>query len=138
VDVGAEGGTNLRPYAYVAWGVGAVGFGMFAVLGTLGRADEKALKDDCPSVTTEPNLVMNPGVCLESDATQRKDDYEQKFVLADVGLVTGIIGAAAGTVLFLVSGDGSPAPSSSADSAKLQLDVSPTPGGAFATVAGAF
>jgi hypothetical protein len=138
VDAGAGGGTNLRPYAYVAWGVGAVGFGMFAVLGTLGRADEKALKDDCPSVTNEPNLVMNPGVCLESDAAQRKDDYEQKFLLADVGLVTGIVGAAAGTVLFLVSGDGSSEPSDSGDAAKLQLDVSPTPGGAFATVAGAF
>jgi hypothetical protein len=139
VDVGAEGPT-LRPYAYVAWGVGAVGFGMFAVLGTLGRADEQALQDDCPNITTDPALV-NPGagVCLKSTADERKADYEREFVLADVGLVTGIVGLAAGTALFIVSAaEGSSTDSASSRGHDLRVDVKPTTGGAFASVGGAF
>jgi hypothetical protein len=138
VDAGSPG-SSLRPYAYVAWGVGAVGLGTFAVLGTLGRADERALKDDCPSATEVPTLVM-PGVCAKSEADERKAIYEREFVLADIGLVTGIMGAAAGTVLFVLAAtDG---PSSSDDGASseagLHLDVSPAPGGGYASVGGVF
>jgi len=131
----------LLPFAYAAWGVGAVGFGVFAVLGTLGRADEQALKDDCPRVTPEaPQPVLDPGVCLQSDFDARQASYERKFVAADVGLVTGIVGAAAGTVLFILSAT-SGSSSKEADvgtSAALQFDVSPAPGGAWANVRGTF
>jgi hypothetical protein len=138
VDTGSPG-SSLRPYAYVAWGLGAVGLGTFAVLGTLGRADERALKDDCPSATEVAELVM-PGVCAASEADERKQIYEREFVLADIGLVTGIMGAAAGTVLFILAAtDGS---SSSADgsssAAGLHLDVAPAPGGGYASVGGVF
>jgi hypothetical protein len=81
VDTGSEG-SSLRPYAYVAWGLGAVGLGTFAVLGTLGRADEQALKDDCPAATTVPSLE-GPGVCAQSEADERKRIYEREFLLAD-------------------------------------------------------
>jgi hypothetical protein len=138
LDVGSEGST-LRPYAYVAWGVGAVGFGMFAVLGTLGRADERALKDDCPSVTTDPDLTM-PGVCLKERSDERKTIYEREFVLADIGLVTGIMGAAAGTVMFILAAadsGGSAAPDES-NAAAVHLDVAPTRDGGYATIRGSF
>jgi hypothetical protein len=140
-DVSPESSSSLRPYAYVAWGVGAIGLGAFAMLGTLGRADEQALKDDCPNATTDPALVSS-GVCYKADVDERKDDYERKFLFADIGLVTGIVGVAAGTTLFILSatdgGSSSAAARHTGNSARWQLDVSPTTGGAYASVAGAF
>ena len=139
-DVSPESSSSLRPYAYVAWGVGAIGLGAFAMLGTLGRADEQALKDDCPNATTDPALV-SPGVCYKADVDERKDDYEKKFLFADVGLVTGIVGIAAGTTLFILSatdGSSTAAAQRSEQSARWQFDVAPTTGGAYASVAGAF
>jgi hypothetical protein len=137
LDTGAESSTSLRPYAYVAWGIGAVGLGMFAVLGTLGRADEQGLKDDCPGATPDASQV-GPGVCLRATADDRKAIYEREFTFADVGLVTGIMGAAAGTVLFIISAPESPSTSGSEGAARLHLDMAPTVGGGFASVAGAF
>jgi hypothetical protein len=137
VDTGG-GGSELRPYAYVAWGVGAVGLGMFAVLGTLGRADERGLKDDCPRATPDPTLV-GPGICLKARSDDRKSIYEREFVLADIGLVTGIVGAAAGTVLFILAAtESSDGAAADVGPAALQLDVAPAPGGGYATVSGAF
>jgi hypothetical protein len=131
----------LRPYSYVAWGVGAVGLGTFAVLGTLGRADARELREECPEFTTEDTPNPPPGVCHQSTIDERKSSYEREFVFADVGLITGIIGAAAGTALFIMSEAG-PAPASAdaeLDSAKgLHFDVSPTSGGVRASVRGAF
>jgi hypothetical protein len=136
-DAGSEG-SSLRPYAYVAWGVGAVGFGMFAVLGTLGRADEKALQDDCPNVTTDQGLVVD-GVCLKATADDRKSDYEREFLLADVGLVTGIVGIAAGTALFIVSATGDSKTDTASNGGRdLKVDISPRAGGAFASLGGSF
>jgi hypothetical protein len=137
VDTGSSS-SSLRPYAYVAWGLGAVGLGTFAVLGTLGRADERALKDDCPMATRVPALE-GPGVCAQAEADDRKSIYEREFLLADVGLVTGIMGAAAGTVLFILSATGGSGSSTDGGSeAGLKLDVSPTPGGGYASVGGVF
>lgn len=141
-DTGASNDEGaLLPFAYAAWGVGAVGVGVFAVLGTLGRADEQGLKDDCPRVIAEaPPEALDPGVCLQSTFDKRQSKYEHEFVAADVGLVTGIVGAAAGTVLFILSAT-SGSSSEEVDvgtSAGLQLDVGPAPGGAWANVRGTF
>jgi hypothetical protein len=129
----------LRSYAYVAWGVGAVGLGVFGVFGTLGQADAKSLKEDCPEVTPDPEAVA-PGTCLESDAEERESSYKTKNLIADVGLVTGIVAAVGGTALFILSATESPSsPSSGTPStAGLRLDLGPTRGGAWASVAGAF
>lgn len=139
LDASPSSGSTLRPYAYVAWGVGAVGLGAFAVLGTLGRADERGLKDDCPRATTDPAAVA-PGVCLESSANDRKAIYEREFLLADVGLVTGIVGAATGTVLFILAATESPSSDTAGadDGAGLRWDLTPRPGGGYATVGGHF
>lgn len=139
VDTGSPG-SSLRPYAYVAWGLGAVGIGTFAVLGTLGRADEQALKDDCQNGATPDINAVRPGTCYLPRADERKAIYEREFLLADVGLVTGIMGAAAGTVLFILSAtDGSSASSAAeGDEAGLRLDIAPAPGGGYASVGGVF
>jgi hypothetical protein len=138
LDAGSPG-PSLRPYAYVAWGLGAVGLGTFAVLGTLGRADERAAKDDCPQGTPDPEAVK-PGTCYLPAFDERKSIYEREFVLADVGLVTGILGAAAGTVLFILSATEGSSSSSDGDSgeASLHLDVAPAPGGGYASIGGVF
>lgn len=140
-DTEASTSSPLRPYAYAAWGVGAVGLGVFAVLGTLGRADERGLKDDCPRKANAPEEV-GPGVCLQSTIDERQSSYQREFVIADVGLVTGIVGATAGAVLFFLSASDS----TNAEDVEttlgaqtgLRVDVSPTPGGAFATIQSAF
>lgn len=134
----AESSSPLRPYAYAAWGVGAVGFGMFAVLGTLGRADENGLERDCPSVTDNENQVA-PGICHSTTIDERKSAYEREFAFADVGLVTGIVGAAAGTVLFILSETtGAADASAEPTSAGMRFDVTPTPGGAYGSVGTTF
>jgi hypothetical protein len=126
----------MRTGAYVAWGVGAVGLGAFAVLGTLARTDKDRFEEECAGQTNDPAKVK-PGVCLDTTLDDRKSTYEREEVMADIGLLTGIVGAATGTVLFLLSKDGGAA-SKSEDSASLHLDVSPTLGGAWAGVRGAF
>jgi hypothetical protein len=133
----AAAASPLRSYAYVAWGVGAVGLGVFGVFGTLGRADEEALRKDCPMVTSNPDLVA-AGVCLDSDIDERKSSYETKNLIADIGLVTGIVAAAGGTALFILSATKSPSTPSSGSTAGLHLDLGPTRGGAQASLSGAF
>jgi len=130
----------LRSIAYVSWGVGAVGLGAFAVLGTLARADKDRFEEDCAGVTSTPEL-LGPGVCLESTVDSREAQYKREEVLADVGLITGIVGAATGTVLFVLSmnHDGADqAKPAGASSATLHLDVAPVPGGAWASLTGSF
>jgi hypothetical protein len=126
----------MRTVAYVAWGVGAVGLGAFAVLGTLARTDKDRFEEECALQTIYPEKVM-PGVCLDTTLGDRKSSYEREEVMADIGLLTGIIGAATGTVLFILSKD-SGEPVKSEDAASLHLDLAPTLGGAWAGVRGAF
>jgi hypothetical protein len=139
-DTAAPRASPLRTIAYASWGVGAVGIGAFAVLGTLARADKKAFEEQCQGVTSIPERV-GPGVCHEDTADQLESKYQREEVLADVGLITGIVGAATGTVLFVLSMNRSStakADPSATASARLHLDVAPTAGGAWASVSGAF
>lgn len=139
LDGGAEASSPMRPYAYAAWGVGAVGLGVFAVLGTLGRADEKGLERDCPIVTDNESEVA-PGICHSTTIDERRSAYEREFTFADVGLVTGLVGAAAGTVLFILGETGTGGADASAEptSAGVRFEVAPTPGGAYGSVGTTF
>jgi len=120
-----------------------VGLGAFAVFGTLGRADEQALKDDCPNATNDPTLVA-PGICYKPDVDERKSSYEREFLFADIGLVTGIVGVATGTTLFILSATQSGGAAAAGDdegrasATRWQVDVSPLAGGAYASVGRAF
>jgi hypothetical protein len=139
-DTATPGSSPMRSIAYASWGVGAVGLGAFAVLGTLARADKKSFEDECSRVTSLPEQV-GPGVCLDSSLKDKRSKYEREEIMADVGLLTGIAGAAVGTVLFVMTlnqGSSSATSKAASDSARLHLDVAPTPGGAWASIAGSF
>jgi hypothetical protein len=137
-DAAAPSSSPLRSIAYASWGVGAVGVGAFAVLGTLARTDKDRFEEECSGVTQNPDSVTQ-GVCLDTTVERRKSRYEREEVLADVGLLTGLVGAAAGTVLFVLSlQPGASARAQPSAAAHLHLDLAPAPGGAWASVRGAF
>ncbi len=135
-DAAVPGTSPMRSLAFVSWGVGAVGLGAFAILGTLARADENRFREDCASVTDMEEL-LGPGICRPSTADRRKAKYEREEVLADVGLVTGLAGAVAGTVLYVLSMPSDGAAAAEPDTAA-RLELTPLPGGAWAGVTGAF
>lgn len=131
-DTGSDSSSSLRPYAYAAWGVGAVGIGVFAVLGTLGRADEDGLRQDCAGGLTEN------GVCSRESFDERKAEYEREFLFADIGLLTGIAGIAAGTVLFVLSQGDASTPDAPEAPGDLSFGVYPLRGGAGASLSSSF
>jgi hypothetical protein len=111
----------LRPYAYIAGGVGAAGIIGFAVLGAIGKAEENDLRDSGCS----PN-------CSRSDT----DAIKTKYIVADVLLGVGIAGLGTGVALFFLS---QPKHEEPKDTARgLKFDVRAAPGAAFATVDGRF
>jgi hypothetical protein len=141
VDRGQAGkGTSLKPYAYAAWALGAVGLGTFAIMGTIGRSDKQALKDDCPEVDITPGAVPSPGICIPPDVDSRNSTIDREFLIADIGLVVGIVGAVGGTALFFLSpsapSKSSTAGTSTADAFDVDLQV--LRGGARATIGGHF
>ena len=87
----AEPKKNLRTMAYVAGGVGLVGLGMFTIFGLKANGTYSDLKSAC-----------NDGPCPpghESDISAGKTQQ----TIANVGLVVGVLGAAAGVTLFVLS-----------------------------------
>ncbi len=97
-DESASAGTGsskqtMRTLAYVAGGVGVVGFLTFAFFGLKSNATFSDLQKACP------NNQCPPG--HESDISSGKSQQ----TVANVGLVFGILGAGAGVTLFLLSRD---------------------------------
>lgn len=91
-----KGISPLRIGAFVAGGVGLVGFGLFAAGGVLSSGTYSDLK----------TLCMNQQGCPTGDRTivnQKISAGESQQTLADVGLGIGIAGIAAGAALFLLS-----------------------------------
>jgi hypothetical protein len=116
----ATGAGPLRPYAYIAGGVGAAGIIGFAVLGGIGKGQESDLRKNCA-----PN-------CSRSDT----DSIKTKYIVADVLLGVGIAGLGTGVALFFLS---QPKKDQAPEAAgKLHFDVRGAPGAAFATVDGRF
>lgn len=126
--------TSLKPFAYAAWALGAVGLGTFAVMGTIGRSDKKALEDDCP----QEGPVAAPGVCTRAELDDRNGTIDREFLFADIGLIVGIAGAVGGTALFLLSPSADRAPATGSSAAPFDLDVRVSPSGARATIGGTF
>jgi hypothetical protein len=95
---GSAGG--LRTAAYVAGGVGLVGLTTFAIFGALEKSSYNDLQDAC-----------HGGPC----PAEKADDIStgrSRQTIANVGLVAGLVGAAAGAVLFVVSMPSSKSPTS--------------------------
>lgn len=85
--------SSLRPYAYVAGGIGAAGLATFAIAGTMAKSDYDDLESECQ------------GPC----PPERHDDIDsgrRKQTIANVGLAVGIIGLGVGTTLYFMGGDG--------------------------------
>lgn len=111
---------HLRPYAFVAGGVGALGLIGFGVFGLLGRSEQADLEDSCNPNCTEDQLAP----------------VRTKYLIADISLGVGIAGLATGTVLYFLSEPQSKSPA--ADTSTIRVDAEARRGGAFATVSGAF
>lgn len=87
------GGSSMRTWAYVAGGVGVAGLAVFGVFGLMNNSKHGKLEDECTNNVCSKDL--------EEDADQGKT-YQ---TIANVGLGVGIVGLAAGTVLFILSGN---------------------------------
>lgn len=81
----------LRTYAYVAGGVGVVGILTFVVAGIMANSTYGDLQDKCGSSPCPASL----GDEISRGKTQQ--------TIANVGLVIGVVGAAAGVTLFVLS-----------------------------------
>jgi hypothetical protein len=100
---------KLRPYAYVAGGVGVVGLATFAIFGLLEKSTYSGLQSDCPN-----------HVCPASKYSDVSTGQSQQTV-ANVGLIVGAVGLAAGATLFVLS-----LPKSSPSSSSASLVVTPS------------
>jgi hypothetical protein len=86
--------SKLRTYAYVAGGVGLVGLGMFTTFGLMSNATYSDLQSACPH-------GCPPGKQDEIDSGRTQQ------TIANVSLVVGAVGVAAGATLFVLSLTGS-------------------------------
>jgi len=111
----------LRPYSYVAAGVGVLGIAGFIALGASGKAKEEELRDTC-GTSCNPDDV---------------DSIRTRYVLADVSLGLGIVGLGTGVALFFISQPKSKATTGSS-TRRTVLDVRPGPGSVLVTASGAF
>jgi hypothetical protein len=81
----------LRTWAYVAGGVGAAGLVTFAITGVMARSTYNDLNNACQGGPCPPDKTGE----ISSGKTQQ--------TVANVGLVIGIAGVAAGATLFVLS-----------------------------------
>jgi hypothetical protein len=81
----------LRPWAYVAGGVGVAGLLTFTIAGLMSRSTYNDLDQTCHDGPCPPDKSGE----ISSGKTQQ--------TIANVGLVVGIAGVAAGTTLFVLS-----------------------------------
>jgi len=86
------GGTNLKPYAYIAAGVGFVGLATFAAFGLLANGTYSDLQQECGGEKACP-----PG---HKDEISRGKTQQ---TIANVGLVFFLIGGASAVTLFVLS-----------------------------------
>ena len=82
---------RLRPWAYVSGGVGAAGLITFGIFGAMASSSYNDLNSACTN-----------GACPSSKSGEISSGKTDQTV-ANVGLVVGIVGAAAGGVLFVLS-----------------------------------
>jgi hypothetical protein len=85
------GGAWMRPGAYVAGGVGAAGLVAFGVFGLMAR-----------STYDDLNRTCGGGAC-PSDRADEISSGKTNQTIANVALAVGIVGAAAGVTLFVLS-----------------------------------
>jgi hypothetical protein len=87
----SEEGSSLRPWAYVAGGIGVAGFVTFGIFGAMNQSKFSDLEDNCPGGTCPAELEDD----IDSGRTYQ--------TVANIGLAVGIVGVAAGATLFVLS-----------------------------------
>ncbi len=110
-----------RTLAYVAGGIGVLGLATFGIFGAMNNSAFGKLEDRCTNGQCPPDLQDD------------RDSGETYQTVANVGLVVGVVGLAAGTVLFLTS-----KPSQEATTAARGPRVGVGVGPGSVTVAGSF
>jgi hypothetical protein len=88
--------------AYIAGGVGVIGFATFAIFGEMAQSTYNDLQNACGG-----------GPCPPSKSDEISSG-KSKQLIANVGLAVGIVGVAAGATLFVLSIPKSSSPSSAA------------------------
>jgi len=94
----SSGRAKLRPWAYVAGGVGVAGLATFGIFGLMSNSNYSDLQGACPN-----------HACPSSKSSEI-DNGKTFQTVANVGLVVGIVGVAAGATLFVLSLGGKSAP----------------------------
>lgn len=89
----STGGPPWRMMSYVAAGVGVVGLGAFAVLGSMSNSKYNSLQDKCGA----GGASCPPGSQSDIDSGKSLQTF------ANVGLVVGVVGVAAGATFFVLS-----------------------------------
>lgn len=84
----AEPGNRLFVPAVIGFGVGAAGLVTFAAFGGLALGQSGDFEAGC----------LSAGTCNEADL-DRQDTFT---TIADIGWITGLVGVATGTILFIV------------------------------------
>ncbi|HEU4406333.1 MAG TPA: hypothetical protein VFS43_13795 [Polyangiaceae bacterium] len=115
-------GRHLTAASVALGGVGVAALGAFAFFGATGRSDYRRLRDDCGRS------------CAPGDV----DDVRGKLLVADLSLGVGVVSLAAASVLWLTSADPAPPGAAGARRPGPGVALVPAPGGAFASVGGAF
>jgi hypothetical protein len=95
LDVGAaissgERPASLRPYAFIAGGVGALGLGAFGVFGAMSRGDYQELEDAC----SDDRCPASSQDTIDRGRSRQR--------LANIGLAVGAIGVGAAVTLWLL------------------------------------
>lgn len=115
----------LRPVAYAAGGVGVAGFALFAIGGGLALSTYGDLDKSCAKGTVR---------FCDSTAKGQIDSGKMEQTLANVGLIVGAVGVAAGVTLFVLSRDsGAPKKEGAAATPEVRAVVSPSYAGLHGT-----
>jgi hypothetical protein len=101
--------SRLRPYAYVAAGVGVIGLATFFIAGATANSKYGDLQTSCPNNTCP---------AAKADEISRGKTAQ---TVANVGLVLGIVGAGVGVTLYVLS-----MPHRTTDTAQAALVVGPS------------
>jgi hypothetical protein len=109
----------LRPYAYIAGGLGAAGIIGFAVLAPLAKSREHHLASTCSPT------------CSASDV----DSLQTEYTLANASLALGVVGLGTGVAFFFLS---QPKHTEAALGRGWDVHVGATRGGAFTSLSGRF
>lgn len=120
----AQPDKRLRLGAYIGWGVGGAGLIAGGIFGLLGNSAEQDAIDEC-----------SPDRCTQARIDELAEGVGNYDLMANVSFGVGIVGAAAGTVLFFMS---QPSAEKANTNSALRMDVHPVQGGSLFSLSGAF